>query len=563
MDAKAFEEHQKTKCFPLMLKPMDITIRTTVPVNVLAHLLERMGIQVLQASQDYPDTVYNEPVFEQPPPSPISGNGFANFREKYKNELYSADHNEEGDKNIEEYENSLQIEEVASSTFEKKKKKVNYTEHTMSKDYLKYLSDLNKLSEHGNDDLEKVFNKYYKISKFDCSTGASCFNLVNLKTIDKLSVNDLKVALSYLNKLYPRIYDSDNTVKSYFSAIRTVLKKKYGLETKQYLLSQDLMKQSVEIKQKLETQYKLKTKDKNRNKIVFYLEDVYDKIDEALASDNLFDQLAGLMLVSGARTKELIYDNTYKVHPKAKGYIIIGDIGKRREGQENKFDTLERPLLKITPETFIKRVKKLRKDMAKEYDILNDKEQLHQDISRNLKSSVVKLFKRDDFNPRWLRKIYGNSAYLLFVKDKNTFDRSTYLSDILGHKESDVSTAASYTVINVVKRPVSNITQKMKTDDSSYEVNLNTEVLQNQINELKREIKTVSVPEVQKKVKDTKKFIGSREQKEEHVKKVYKQMVKQKEKISVRRVMAKSTISQRIVVEVLKDIPGYKPGEMN
>jgi len=352
-------------------------------------------------------------------------------------------------------------------------------------------------------------------------------------------------------------------VKSYFSAIRTVLKKKYGLETKQYLLSQDLMKQSVEIKQKLETQYKLKTKDKKRNKIVFYLEDVYDKIDEALASDNLFDQLAGLMLVSGARTKELIYDNTYKVHPKAKGYIIIGDIGKRREGQENKFDTLERPLLKITPETFIKRVKKLRKDMAKEYDILNDKEQLHQDISRNLKSSVVKLFKRDDFNPRWLRKIYGNSAYLLFVKDKNTFDRSTYLSDILGHKPEDTSTAASYTVINVIKRPVSNITQKMKTDDSSYEVNLNTEVLQNQINELKREIKTVSVPEVQKNVKDTKKFTGSREQKEEHVKKVYKQMVKQKEKISVRRVMAKSTISQRIVVEVLKDIPGYKPGEMN
>ena len=46
-----------------------------------------------------------------------------------------------------------------------KKKEVNYTEHTMSKNYLKYLSDLNKLSEHGNDNLEKVFNKYYKINK--------------------------------------------------------------------------------------------------------------------------------------------------------------------------------------------------------------------------------------------------------------------------------------------------------------------------------------------------------------------------------------------------------------
>ncbi len=139
----------------------------------------------------------------------------------------------------------------------------------MSKIYLKYLSDLNKLSEHTNNDLKTVFDKYYKSSKLECQSGASCFNIKNLKTIDKLTLNELKVSLSYLNKIYPRIYDNDNTVKSYFSAIRTSIKKKHGLESKQYLLSQDLMKQSIEIKQKLETDYKLKTKDKNRNKIVF------------------------------------------------------------------------------------------------------------------------------------------------------------------------------------------------------------------------------------------------------------------------------------------------------
>jgi hypothetical protein len=429
----------------------------------------------------------------------------------------------------------------------------------MSKIYLKYLSDLNKLSEHTNDDLKNVFDKYYKSSKLECQSGASCFNVLNLKTIDKLNLNELKVALSYLNKIYPRIYENDNTVKSYFSAIRTSIKKKYGLETKQYLLSQDLMKQSVEIKQKLETEYKLKTKDKNRNKIVFYLEDIYEKIDEALSSNNLFDQLAGLMLVSGARTKELIQDNTYKIHPTAKGYIIIGDIGKRREGQENKFDTLERPLIKLTPESFIAKVKQLRKDMAKEYDILNNKEQLHQDISRNLKASVVKLFKKDDFNPRLLRKIYGNSVYLLFVQDKNTFDKSTYLSDILGHKDTDISTAASYTVINVIKRPVSKITEKMETNDVSYEINLNNQTFQKQINELKKEIKNVSIPEFQEK----KHFIGSKEEKQEHVRKTYENMVKNKEKISVRRLMSKSGISQRIVVEVLKTIPSYVPNKMN
>ena len=114
-DGKEFEEHRKKKCFALMLKPMDITLRTTIPVNVLTHLLEKMGISVSYASHDYPSVVYDEEYeikTEPEPVSPICKEGFVNFRDKYKNELYSKDHNFSGDKHIEEYERSLQIEEV-------------------------------------------------------------------------------------------------------------------------------------------------------------------------------------------------------------------------------------------------------------------------------------------------------------------------------------------------------------------------------------------------------------------------------------------------------------------
>ena len=84
MDATAIEEHQEQKCFPLMLKPMDITIRTTCPVNVVSHMLERFGIPVIQASVEYPETVYNDPSPSPPPPSsPISASGFQKFREEY------------------------------------------------------------------------------------------------------------------------------------------------------------------------------------------------------------------------------------------------------------------------------------------------------------------------------------------------------------------------------------------------------------------------------------------------------------------------------------------------
>ena len=124
-DGKEFEEHRKKKCFALMLKPMDITLRTTVPVNVLTHLLEKMGIVVSYASHDYPTIVYEEEdEIKTEPVSPMSKDGFSNFRDKYKNELYSKDHNVSGDKHIKEYEKSLQIEEVNDTVepFKKNKK---------------------------------------------------------------------------------------------------------------------------------------------------------------------------------------------------------------------------------------------------------------------------------------------------------------------------------------------------------------------------------------------------------------------------------------------------------
>jgi hypothetical protein len=112
------------------------------------------------------------------------------------------------------------------------------------------------------------------------------------------------------------------------------------------------------------------------------------------------------------------------------------------------------------------------------------KDELHQTISVNLKNACIRLFKRPDFIPKWLRKIYANASYLLFVKDKDKYDRNTFLSDVLGHLPTDIATAASYSVINVIPRP---IRKNKKTLQSQInELKLITETLQLQINELLR-----------------------------------------------------------------------------
>jgi hypothetical protein len=97
MDANAVEKHQEQKCFPLMLKPMDIIIRTTCPVNVVAHMLERFGIPIIQASVEYPTTVYNEPPNPPTPSSPISASGFQKFRKAHLEQVSSSDSDSDSD----------------------------------------------------------------------------------------------------------------------------------------------------------------------------------------------------------------------------------------------------------------------------------------------------------------------------------------------------------------------------------------------------------------------------------------------------------------------------------
>ena len=92
-DAEGFQEHQTKKCFPLMLKPMKLTMVTTVPLNVIAHMLERMNIPIISASADYPDVVFNEPQ----PSSPISTAGFKKFRKAHLRQVSSSESESESD----------------------------------------------------------------------------------------------------------------------------------------------------------------------------------------------------------------------------------------------------------------------------------------------------------------------------------------------------------------------------------------------------------------------------------------------------------------------------------
>ena len=109
-----FKKHGESHCFQLHLPVMQFSFKSSIPPNILQILLKSMDISVIGLKCTYPSwTTEPEPEHKAPPPSPVSGAGFANFREKYKNELYSEDHNEEGDKNIEEFERNLQIEEVS------------------------------------------------------------------------------------------------------------------------------------------------------------------------------------------------------------------------------------------------------------------------------------------------------------------------------------------------------------------------------------------------------------------------------------------------------------------
>jgi hypothetical protein len=541
-DAEGFTEHQKKKCFPLMLKPMKITMVTTVPLNVIAHMLERMSIPVLTATTDYPDIAYEEPS-PSPISSPISKKGFMKFKQKYKLEEVSEI----------ESESDTETEEVdlKAPIYPDKKKQennpsLNYLNYDDCKEkndaivsdfltaegindkmpskLLSYILTVSKMKPINAQKVIKLSQAEYDVEVSDKATAPSVFVNIVIDNILKLNKAETKVALSLCAILGTKFYDVVKSKDIFYTKIRKPILQKYGKDSEQYTQSLDLMKITKEERTKLTIDYKKKVKDANKERKTYYSEDLIGIIEETKDVEDWATKAIGLMLSSGTRPIELLDKNTFKIDPsKGNNYVIVSGIAKKRD---NKKDfTTTRPIIGYTSLEFIKAVDDFRNSISDRQLYItegSDEGQLKKSNVALISSRLNKYFPKDpEITPKTLRKLYGNLAHALYGGTSNL---NIYLGEILAHDENDIQTSFSYSTVMVI------IGNKTSNSDNSNK----------------------SSPELEKKnemlepCRPNPKNLTD-EKKKQIVKETIEKMVKDGLKLSQDKIICQSGVSWRIV----------------
>ena len=294
--------------------------------------------------------------------------------------------------------------------------------------------------------LKKVDEQYTK-----SKSGASSFMAYIVDNITKPNIEDLRAILPKVNDIIKTLYNNSAITRNiYYSKIRKALSDKYGLDSPEYKESQNLMKISRDEKKQLIEDYNIKVKEANRDRQVFYTEDVLESIYKMLAADHWADKALGLLLCCGARPVELLSKNKYTPVTDADKWVHIEGLAKKRGDKVD--DTVTRPLVHLTAADFIKRVDEVRDDADfKSKKILDKHGNLTQNITKilNYHLEAYETFKND--NVPILRKVYANLAFNLYADPVKT-TLNVFLSDTLGHDRADISTAASYSTVVVLNR---------------------------------------------------------------------------------------------------------------
>jgi len=277
--------------------------------------------------------------------------------------------------------------------------------------------------------LNRVLNDNIQYDLKPKQTKATYIKSMILEKLNDIPENRLKETFQLIEKVGVIIYPKASTRDVFYTCVRTELKKKYPLKSDIYNLCLDNMKIERHERKDLINKYTEQVKEKNEKQLEFKQLDILNKIEYLKTSEDIFDKITLGLIISGCRPCELMIKNNFEVHSDTE--VKITNLAKKRGAKVD--DYCIRPIINIAPEDFIKLVTEIR----------DDKEE-----TTNFRKKLARITnKHFNVSPSFLRKIYGNLAYLLFSPD--TVNVNVFLSKVLGHDVNDLSTSFSYSIVKI------------------------------------------------------------------------------------------------------------------
>lgn len=307
--------------------------------------------------------------------------------------------------------------------------------------------------------------------------------------------------LHALDKLIPVLLRGKESQITYFSKIRSIIRNKYGADSREYRKSKTEM-------------YSEETKRRNREYIekvarnagdvsLISKEDYVDLFKKVYKSDNIYDLIIAAIMASGSRFIEIMNIANYMRDPSNENYVIQTGIAKAAEGDKMK---IKKPILFIKVSKFLHIMDKIRGEFDEKIAGKSNEEitsAFNGNVNRRLQE--ITDGKLGQITTHKLRAAYGSMAYEEYGNEKETLHK--FLSRVLGHNKHNITTAASYANTKVISGKGAELEDDKKNEIEEKEEDKEKAKLVARIKELEEITKSLLGGKVEEKSRDEAKNI--------------------------------------------------------
>lgn len=278
------------------------------------------------------------------------------------------------------------------------------------------------------------------------------------KALMSFSWEEIEKVLSQLNIIYAMLYSNMATLDTTLSQdIRTVIAKRFGKDSEEHKKVKTIVKLQDVDKLKLIKDSKDINIKKINDVILFTEDEIYNKIVDNIDSDDAAKKALALSLACGSRPIELIAKSTFTDIGEKMGY---GWVRQDFIAKSHTKTSLEKPILYLTTERFIKEVELMRNMFNKRYGVLTKNDEKGDEFLKPAISSILNVRAKEIFGEGHSfyasRGFYANLSYELVGRYPNengkVIDDKAWKIYILGHNERDTDTGAYYSIYKLVKK---------------------------------------------------------------------------------------------------------------
>lgn len=228
--------------------------------------------------------------------------------------------------------------------------------------------------------------------------------------------------LRWINNQYGQLPPTRN-VEINMSKIRSMIKKKYGYESKQYTKSQVHLVYDRAEKNKQMSEYTTKVYERCNDQSPVKIS-VVNKIMEFKDSDNWKKKIIYLLLSSGSRMKEIVVNGKFTEDPKNENNVLLSNIAKSTSPTRK----ISKPILGKREDFLwiLKEIQSMKLNLASTNILVN------KELKKIIGDSSYAL-----------RRWYGTLSYELF-SDTKKISKTSWLSSVLGHDGQNQDTAICY-----------------------------------------------------------------------------------------------------------------------